>query len=229
MAITGITNYTAGIYTNSANKQANVSQTETTSFSDKIAQKSESAVDQYKRKHPDDVSHVDAQVRAGKSVLAKNGADNVSREDMTMEEYKGFINGLLNSIPFDATRIYDKEIVSISDAGWEQMKNDPDYEAWVLGYTAENRSVRNPFFGWPGASGSVYVEKFGASIEEHIGQSVGTSGPGSSHVKNEKSWWEKRHEKMEERMEEQAEKAMAQRAFEQEHTNFIKYLLQKPV
>ena len=30
------------------------------------------------------------------------------------------------------------------------MKNDPDYEAWVLGYTAENRSVRNPFFGWPG-------------------------------------------------------------------------------
>lgn len=86
----------------------------------------------------------------------------------------------------------------------------------------ENRSVRNPFFGWAGASGNVYVEKFGASIEEHIGQSVGTSGSGSSsnHVKNEKSWWEKRHEKMEELMEEQAKKAMkkaqAQRAFEQE-------------
>ena len=57
-----------------------------------------------------------------------------------------------------------------------------------------------------------------------IGQSVGTSGPGSSsnHVKNEKSWWEKRHEKMEELMEEQAKKAMkkaqAQRAFEQQRS-----------
>ncbi len=217
------TDYTAGIYSNSVNKQVKSSQTGTMSFFDKIAQKSVSAVDQYKRKHPEDVSHVDAQVQAGKSVLKKNGADNVSREDMTMEEYRSFINGLLNSIPFDATRVYDREITSISDAGWEQMKNDPDYEAWVLGYTAENRSVRNPFFGWPGASGNVYVEKFGASIEEHIGQSVGTSGPGSSpgNIKNEKSWWEKRHEKMEELMEEQEEnaikKAQAQRAFEQQH------------
>ena len=218
------TNYTAGIYSNSVNKQAKSSQTETTSFANKVAEKRESAVDQYKRNHPEDVSHVDAQVRAGKSVITKNGVDNVSREDMTMEEYKIFINGLLSSIPFDSTRMYDKEIISISDAGWEQMKNDPDYEAWVLGYTAENRSVRNPFFGYPGASGSVYVEKFGASIEEHIGQSVGASGPGSgsNHVKNEKSWWDKRHEKMEELMEEQAKKAMkkaqAQRAFEQQRS-----------
>lgn len=217
------TNYTAGIYSNQVNKQAKNSQMETTSFADKMAEKRESAVDQYKRNHLEDASHVDAQVQAGKSVITKNGADNIFREDMTMEEYKIFINRLLSSIPFDSTRIYDKEIISISDAGWEQMKNDPDYEAWVLGYTAENRSVRNPFFGWPGASGSVYVEKFGASIEEHIGQSVGTSGPSSSnHVKNEKSWWEKRHEKMEELMEEQAKKAMkkaqAQRAFEQQRS-----------
>ncbi len=197
-------------------------QTETAFLRDKEVEKPESVVDQYKRKYPKDASHVDAQVQAGKAVIKKNGVDNVSREDMTMEEYKSFINGLLKSIPFDATRRYDKEIISITDAGWEQMKNDEDYEAWVLGYTVENRSVRNPFFGWPGASGSVYVEKFGASIEEHIGQSVGTSGPGSTsgRVKDEKSWWEKRQERMDELMEEQAERAMkkaqARMAYEQE-------------
>ena len=66
------------------------------------------------------------------------------------------------------------------------------------------------------------MEKFGASIEEHIGQSAGTSGPGSSinHVKNQKSWWERRHEKMKELMAEQAKKAVkkaqARRAFERE-------------
>ncbi len=217
-------NYTAKTYTNSVKKQeVKKGQPETTSFCDTVLEKSESAVDQYKRKHPEDAYHVDSQVQAGKAVWTKNGVEDVSREDMTMEEYKAFINGLLNSIPFDATRIYDKEMISISDAGWEQMKNDPDYEAWVLGYTVENRSVRNPFFGWPGASGNVYVEKFGASIEEHIGQSVGTSGPGSSssNVKNEKSWWEKRHEKMEELLEEQTKKALkkaqAQRVLEQQY------------
>ncbi len=214
MSVNGIG--TAGIYSMSVNKQVKRNQTETTSFSDKIAQKRESAVAQYKRKHPEDASHVDAQVRAGKSVIAKNGAGSISREDMTMEEYKAFINGLLRSIPFDSTRIYDKEFISISDEGWEQMKNDPDYEAWVLGYTAGNRSVKNPFFGLPGASASICVEKFGASIEEHIGQSVGTSGPGSSSNHEKKSWWEKRQEKVEELLEEQAlktlKKAQAQRA-----------------
>lgn len=185
-------------------------------FMETLTQKSNSVVERYKREHPEDASHVDAQVRAGKSVMAKNGVENVSREDMTMEEYKSFIHGLLNSIPFDSTRIFDREIISISDAGWEQMKNNRDYEAWVLGYTVENRSVRNPFFGWPGASANLCVEKFGASIEEHIGQSVSTSPSGSkpANKKNEKSWWEKRHARMEELIAEQVEKSMAQRALE---------------
>lgn len=217
-------NYMTGVYDIAAKKQKTKSnQTGSPSFLEHAAKKGESAVEQYKRKHPESAAHVDSQVNAGKAVITKNGVNNVSREDMTMEEYQSFINGLLNSIPFDSTRIYDKEIISISEAGWEQMKNDPDYEAWVLGYTVENRSVRNPFFGLPGASGSFYIEKFGASIEEHIGQSVGTSGPGngSASVKKEKSWWEKRQEKMEKQMEEQikkaAKKARAKRMLEQKY------------
>lgn len=35
------------------------------------------------------------------------------------------------------------------------MKNDPDYEAWVLGYTVENRSVHFPF-----AASNLCMEKF---------------------------------------------------------------------
>lgn len=191
------------------------STTETTSKGDRV-------VDEYKRKHPKEVQHVDAQVRAGKAFKAKKGVAEVSAKDMTMEEYKSFITSLLYSIPFDATRVYDQEVVSISDEGWEQMKKDPDYEAWVLGYTVENRSVRNPFFGLPGASGSFYVEKFGASIEEHLGQSVGPTGPVNSPSidgKRKKSWWQKRQEKMDEAMDVQVNKALrrkqAQRILEQ--------------
>ena len=181
-----------------------------------MAEKRESAVDQYKRNHPEDASHVDAQVWAGKSVITKNGAGNVSREDMTMEEYKDFINGLMNSIPFDATRIYDREIVSISDAGWEQMKNDPDYEAWVLGYTAENRSVYIPFASWPGDSPCLCTEKFGDSIEQHIGQSVAmkTGGSKKTNSSDEESWWVKRQKRQKELLEEQQKRARQQRALE---------------
>lgn len=192
------------------------------SFADKVTQKSESVVTEYKKRHPESASHVDAQVRAGKDVKIKNGVENVSTQDMTMEEYKRFINDLLDSIPFDSTRKYDKEIITITEKGWEQMKNDADYEAWVLGYTVENRSVRNPFFGLPGASGNFYVEKFGASIEEHLGQSVGSTEPAKStkRLRNEKSWWDKRHERMEELLKEEVQrklkKARAKKKLEQQ-------------
>ena len=45
------------------------------------------------------------------------------------------------------------------------MKNDPDYEAWVLGYTVEDCSVHFPF-----KATHVNFEKFGATIEEHHGE-----------------------------------------------------------
>lgn len=125
-------------------------QEETTSFYDVVTEKSESVVWQYAKKHPGEAAHVKSQVQAGMDVRRRNRVENVSTENMTMDEYKSFITMLLNSIPFDSTRIYDEEIISISEKGWEQMKNDTDYEAWVLGYTVENRSVRNPFLDCQG-------------------------------------------------------------------------------
>lgn len=184
--------------------------------------KTESAVAAYKKKNPQSAGNVDNQVRAGKSVLAKRGVENVSRDDMTMEEYKRFITDLMGSIPFDASQRGNVEIWSISEAGWEQMKKDPDYEAWVLGYTVQNRSVRNPFAWMPGYAPSLCTEKFGASIEEHIGQSVPmmdkVKGKKSGNSAHEKSWWQERHERFEELMEEQVKAAWAKRTFTKTQT-----------
>ncbi len=164
----------------------------------------ESAVTQYKKRHPDSKHIVDSQVNAGKAVLERNGVSDVSREDMTMEEYKQFITNLMNSIPFDATQSNNIEVWSISEEGWEQMKKDSDYEAWVLGYTSQNRAVRNPFAGLMGNVGSFCTEKFGASIDEHIGQGVPmtTNTNSSAKDKNKKSWWQERNERYEEMVEE---------------------------
>ncbi len=168
-----------------------------------------SAVEEYKRRHPEDAAHVDQQVQAGKRVLSKNGADEISRDEMSMEEYKIFIEEIMAGIPFDSSRTNDREIVSISEAGWEQMKNDPDYEAWVLGYTSENRAVRNPFAAWTG--GIFAVERFGASIESHHGESVSMSKADEKEKEDGKSWWQKRHERYEELLEQQVKASIAKR------------------
>lgn len=180
----------------------------------KSGKTAESTVDAFKKRHPESASHVDAQVKAGKKVLEKNGVENVSREDMTMEEYKAFFTALMDSIPFNSSHQGDVEIWSISEKGWEQMKNDPKYEVWVLGYTSENRAVYNPFASWPGYSPNICTEKFGDSIEQHIGQSVPMSSGSSKKTEDsdEESWWVRRHKRLKELLEQQEKAAREQKA-----------------
>ncbi len=180
----------------------------TKSQNSSAAVQQESVVDDYKRRHPESAAHVDKQVQAGKKVRAKNGAENISREDMTMEEYQKYFYSLLDTIPYDSTRVYDENLLSISDKGWEQMKKDPDYEAWILGYFVEDRAVRNPFFGWGGNSGMIIFEHFGASIDEHHGEGYSKSAiNGDKTEDEEESWWMKRRKKTKELLEEQQLKA----------------------
>lgn len=183
-------------------KKANVSY-------NSIASSKESVVEDYKRRHPESAAHVNQQVQAGKKVWAKNGVEDVSRDDMSMEEYQKFFHALLGTIPYDSTRVCDVNYLTISDEGWEQMKKDPEYEAWILGYFVEDRSVRNPFFGWGGNTGMVCFERFGASIEEHHGQGFSKSAVnGDKNKKKEESWWDKRRKKTKELMMEQQVKAV---------------------
>lgn len=191
------------------------------------AVKQESVVEDYKKRHPENASHVDGQVNAGKSVRSKNGAENIDTETMTMEEYKSYFNALLDTIPYDSTRIYDETILSISDDGWEQMKKDSDYEAWILGYFVEDRAVRNPFLGLGGNQGSMIIEKFGASIDEHHGVGYTKSSVTGSDSKDSDSldtWWIKRHKRMKKIIKEQGLKAQKRSALlrEQAQLDFRK-------
>ncbi len=174
------------------------------------SRKYSSATEDYKRRHPKEAGIVDDQVRAGKNVLKKNGVENVNRESMTMEEYKKFFTELMDSIPYSRSQIRDTHVWSITDKGWEQMKNDPDYEAWVLGYTAQDRAVNNPFASMPGYSPCYHTEHFGASIDEHLGQCIPMNNPAvkKSSDEDDESWWEKRTKRMKEIMKKQEKKAI---------------------
>lgn len=199
------TNYTQKNRSDFANtyvKKAGVS------YSSKTAS-GESVVEDYKRRHPEDAAHVHKQVQAGKKVWAKNGVEHVSRDGMSMEEYQRFFHTLLDTIPYDSSRACDVSYLSVSDEGWEQMKKDPEYEAWILGYFVEDRSVRNPFFGWGGNTGIICFEHFGASIEEHHGEGFSKSAiNGNKNKKKEESWWDKRRKRTKELLMQQQAKAI---------------------
>ena len=216
MAIAGVEN-NFYVYTYYKNSTAKSSSASFSTAVNKANSQKESVVDEFRKKHPDQVSIVNRQVNAGKEVLRKNGGENISREDMTMEEYKQFFTGLMSSIPCDPSQKNDVQIWNITDKGWEQMKNDPEYEAWVLGYTSMDRSVHIPFASMPGYTPNLHTEHFGASIEEHLGQSVpmGGSSRTSSADSDKENWWEKRHKSLEEFLEDQAKKAQQRRTFSQ--------------
>lgn len=170
----------------------------------------ESVVDEFKRKNPDRASHVDQQLKAGRAVREKYGTD-ISTEDMSMAEYQAYFFAMLDTIPYDYTQMNNTTTISISDEGWEQMRKDPDYEAWILGYFVEDRSVHNPFFGWGDNEGSIIFERFGASIEEHRGDGFSKAalkGSKPDDEDEEEDWWIKRHKRMKKLLKEQVERSV---------------------
>ena len=90
------------------------------------------------------------------------------------------------------------------------MRKDPDYESWILGYFVEDRSVRNPFFGWGNDAGCMITEHFGASIEEHHGEGFSKAALNGNSDKDadddEEDWWIKRHKRMKKLIREQVER-----------------------
>lgn len=213
-----IANISGTDYQNTVYEYSSKSTAKTTSTSNSFGNiLKESAIDDYKMRHPDRARHVDQQVKAGKAFLEKNGLDSSLTENMTMDQYQAYIYSLIDKIPYDYTRQNDTTFVSISDKGWEQMRKDPKYEAWIIGYLVEDRSIRNPFYGWGNNAGNVIAERFGASIDEHIGQSVSKAvfkDDSSNNDDEEEDWWIKRHKRMKKLLKEQVERTMQENAAE---------------
>lgn len=73
--------------------------------------------------------------------------------DMNIEAYQQTIREKISQMPLSATRQMESISIQISDAAFERMKNDPDYEAWVLNDLQEAFSQTNP---WVATCGGGY-------------------------------------------------------------------------
>jgi len=151
-----------------------------------------------------------AQLRTSES----SAAPAVSKKsDMSMEAYQQMIRGKISQMPLSTTRQMESISVQISDAAFERMKNDPDYEAWVLDDLREAFSQANP---WVSACGGGYsVFYVGGTKEECHAEGwypgyMGGQGASMFAEKSKGSFWEQRMENHKKFMELQ-EKAAAKR------------------
>ncbi len=123
--------------------EAGQKQAESVSFADKIAEK--------------------------KLETAEAAQPEISAKELTLEEYKQYIHEKISQIPVSPSQMDSSFSVHISDAGFEAMKADPEYEKWVLDTLKCSFGFQNPWAGICG--GSFVVHRFGATKEEYSGQS----------------------------------------------------------
>ena len=147
---------------------------------------------------------------------------NKSKEEMTMDEYKQWFMNAMSGMPVSSwvRSSFSSGSLVIKEEAFERMKNDPEYEKYVLNRIRSMYSVSS----LPIGPNNVCYEVIGASPEECYGYAGPAGGSGSNITGNGESWWEKRHKRMEELMEEQekeaVKKAQARRAAAQE--NYLK-------
>lgn len=141
-----------------------------------------------------------------REIEKKSGQDvNALKDQMTLAQYKKYISGRLSAIRIDPTRVLDSLSVKISDAGFKAMKEDSEYEEWVM-KTLENvwsvpKSV-GELNGFTTYSIGDSPEAFRISsvelndkADQLLQMATGTDGDKSE------TFWERRHRHHEEYME----------------------------
>lgn len=122
--------------------------------------------------------------------------DNKSKEEMTMDEYKQWFRNEISQMPVSAfvSSTFASSNLIITEEAFERMKSDSEWESTVMNMVRQH-------FGTNGLIGSKAVgyQIIGASPEECYGEGMPiNSGNASNHLwGEEKTWWEKRHERIE--------------------------------
>lgn len=158
---------------------------------------------------------------------------NKSKDEMTMDEYKQWFMNEISQMPVSGwvRSTFSSGAIVIKEEAFEAMRSDPEYEKYVLNRVRSACSVQ----GLPVGSSNISYDVIGASPEECYGYAGPIGGSGSNISGNEKSWWEKRHERMEELLEEQekealkkaqARKALAATAYEDTISTFSKSVIE---
>ena len=118
------------------------------------------------------------------------------KKEMTLDQYKKYIQDIISRMPVHPTQSGRTWLFDISDEGYEAMKNDPEYEKYVLD------TIRSTFSSFDSSrSKGVSVFHFGATKEE---QRIENWDPDKDDIfvsdDSTEDWWEKRMRLMSENL-----------------------------
>ena len=154
-------NYMTGIGQDRANTQTQKTQGQTqnapaaeTGFMNRLAEKSGGA-----------------EGMPGTENIPENGSASAAAElsaaeraVMSMAEYKLYLYEKISSLPVHPFNMQDFVAVNISEEGFRAMKDDPEYEKWVLDCLRTNFQAYDPWGARNG--GKCVIFHFGATKEE---------------------------------------------------------------
>ena len=165
---------------------------------------SENAADTNNVKYPGDVT-IDYPPRIN-NASNNSVASEKSKDEMTLDEYKQWVVNQISQFPVSGwvRSTFSSGAIVIKEEAFERMKNDPEYENYVLNRVRSAYSVQ----GLPVGSNNVGFDVIGASPEECYGYAGPVGKSGSETADDGESWWKKRHERMEELLKEQEKEAV---------------------
>lgn len=194
----------ADSYLTSAKNRSNTTSKDTFVNAVKKVEESKNSADTSNVMYPGDVT-IDYPPRINNAVN-NSVVSEKSKDEMSLDEYKQWVMNQISQFPVSGwvRSTFSSGAIVIKEEAFERMKNDPEYENYVLNRVRSAYSVQ----GLPVGSNNVGFDVIGASPEECYGYAGPVGKSGSETANDGESWWEKRHERMEELMKEQEEEAV---------------------
>lgn len=157
-----------------------------------------------------------------------NTISNKSKDEMTLDEYKQWFMNEMVQMPVSSwvRSSFSSGALVIKEEAFERMKNDTEYEKYVLNRV---RSYYSASSGWSIGSNNVSYEVIGASPEECYGYAGPAGNSGSINSGDDESWWEKRNKRLKELLEEIEEKQLKRQQVEEQYIKQAYFNQQKLV
>ena len=153
----------------------------------------------------DKIERIHRNLEKSYSEILQEAKENIfaDKNSMTLDEYKNFITEKILQTPRHFSRFKDDITVVLTDRTFAAMKNNPDYESWVLNRLAEEINFPDYLCFYPGNFGRNETIQFGETEKDYRGTSI-SKHKNFSQVQ-EKSYWELRLERLKKRIEAEQE------------------------
>lgn len=192
----------ADSYLTSAKNRSNTTSKDTFVNAVKKVEESKNSADTSNVMYPGDVT-IEYPPRINNAVN-NSVVSEKSKDEMSLDEYKQWVMNQISQFPVSGwvRSTFSSGSIVIKEEAFERMKNDPEYENYVLNRVRSAYSVKGLSVG----SNNVSFDVIGASPEEWYGYAGPVGKSGLETANDGETWWEKRHKRLEEFIEEQIEK-----------------------